>query len=143
MLFTWSTKNLCIVFSGWRVTGTWSLVWSLIAVMVLSNPPSTRSTPSTHSNEIIQVLTAGYEAVREVARQYEAREAARLADLPSKSSTALPDPSAVLIPFKKTTTQSAAHSSLQGARPLLLRHRRKEGLLRRRSMGFRCFIRFL
>lgn len=52
MLFTWSTKNLCIVFKGWRVTGTWSLIFSLLAIVALG---------------------AGYEAVRELARRYEAR----------------------------------------------------------------------
>ena len=31
MLFTWDTTNLCIVFPSWRVTGTFSLIWSLIA----------------------------------------------------------------------------------------------------------------
>ena len=51
MLFTWDTTNLCIVFRQWRITGTWSLIWSLVA---------------------IALLTAGYEAVREVARRYEA-----------------------------------------------------------------------
>ena len=52
MLFTWDTENLCIVFPSWRVTGTFSLIWSLIAVVL---------------------LTAGYEAIREVSRRYEAR----------------------------------------------------------------------
>lgn len=52
MLFTWDTTNLCIVFPSWRVTGTFSLIWSLIAVVA---------------------LTAGYEAIREVSRRYEER----------------------------------------------------------------------
>lgn len=52
MLFTWDTENLCIVFPSWRVTGTFSLIWSLVAVVL---------------------LTAGYEAIREVSRRYEAR----------------------------------------------------------------------
>ena len=63
MLFTWDTTNLCIVFRSWRITGLWSLVWSLIAVMA---------------------LTAGYEGVREAARRYEARQAAKIENLPSK-----------------------------------------------------------
>ena len=63
MLFTWSTNNLCIVFSSWRITGTLSLIWSLVAVMA---------------------LTAGYEAVREASRRYETAQAAKVADLPSK-----------------------------------------------------------
>ncbi|KAF2482556.1 Ctr copper transporter [Neohortaea acidophila] len=62
MLFTWDTTNLCIVFRSWRITGTWSLLWSLLAVMA---------------------LTAGYEAVREACRRYEARQAAQLEHLPN------------------------------------------------------------
>lgn len=54
MLFTWDTTNLCIVFKEWRVTGTLSLVWSLLGVVV---------------------LTAGYELVRELSRRYEAKSA--------------------------------------------------------------------
>ncbi|KAF2281320.1 Ctr copper transporter [Westerdykella ornata] len=50
MLFTWSTKDLCIIFKGWHVTGTTSLLFSLLAIVL---------------------LTAGYEAVREVSRRYE------------------------------------------------------------------------
>ncbi len=51
MLFTWDTRDLCIVFKEWHVTGTWSLLFSLLAVAA---------------------LTAGYEAVREASRRYEA-----------------------------------------------------------------------
>jgi hypothetical protein len=58
MLFTWNTTNLCIVFEGWRITGTGSLIASLIAIVL---------------------LTAGYEAVREASRRYEAH-AARVAE---------------------------------------------------------------
>lgn len=50
MLFTWSTEDLCIVFSGWHVTGTGSLIFSLLAIIL---------------------LTAGYEAVREISRRYD------------------------------------------------------------------------
>ena len=50
MLFTWSTEDLCIVFSGWHITGTGSLIFSLLAIVL---------------------LTAGYEAVREVSRRYD------------------------------------------------------------------------
>lgn len=63
MLFTWNTENLCIIFSEWRVTGTWSLIVSILAVMA---------------------LTAGYEAVREGSRRYEARQAAIIEGLPRK-----------------------------------------------------------
>jgi copper transporter 1 len=58
MLFTWDTTDLCIVFRGWRITGTGSLIVSLIAIIL---------------------LTAGYEAVREASRRYEAY-ASRLGD---------------------------------------------------------------
>jgi copper transporter 1 len=58
MLFTWDTTDLCIVFRGWRITGTGSLIVSLLAIIL---------------------LTAGYEAVREASRRYEAH-AARLGE---------------------------------------------------------------
>jgi len=57
MLFTWSAKDLCIVFRQWRVTGPFSLLLSLVAIVI---------------------LTAGYEGVREVTRRYEAAHAQRL-----------------------------------------------------------------
>ncbi|KAL3477520.1 Ctr copper transporter family-domain-containing protein [Aspergillus californicus] len=57
MLFTWSTKNLCIVFSGWRVTGPLSLLGSLV---------------------VIVIMAAGYEGIRQVTRQYEVAHARRL-----------------------------------------------------------------
>ncbi|KAL4810230.1 Ctr copper transporter family-domain-containing protein [Aspergillus unguis] len=57
MLFTWSTKNLCIVFSRWRVTGPLSLLGSLV---------------------VIVLLAAGYEGIRQVTRQYEVAHTRRL-----------------------------------------------------------------
>ncbi|KAK2800710.1 hypothetical protein FQN50_008020 [Emmonsiellopsis sp. PD_5] len=54
MLFTMSSKNLCIIFKQWRVTGPFSLFLSLVAIVL---------------------LTAGYEGVRELGRRYEARYA--------------------------------------------------------------------
>jgi copper transporter 1 len=51
MLFTWNTKDLCIVFKWWHIRSTFSLVASLIAVVA---------------------LVAGYEALREGIRRYEA-----------------------------------------------------------------------
>ncbi|GAQ04616.1 copper transport protein CTR2 [Aspergillus lentulus] len=57
MLFTWSTKDLCIVFSQWHITGPFSLLMSLI---------------------VIVLLTAGYEGVRQATRKYEAAHAQRL-----------------------------------------------------------------
>jgi solute carrier family 31 (copper transporter), member 1 len=66
MLFTWSTENLCIVFSSWRITSTLSLIVSLLAVIA---------------------LTAGYEAVREGSRRYEERHAKRIEGLTRKYSS--------------------------------------------------------
>lgn len=57
MLFTWSTKNLCIVFPQWRVTGPFSLFVSLV---------------------VIVLLTAGYEGMRQVTRRYEAGHVQKL-----------------------------------------------------------------
>jgi solute carrier family 31 (copper transporter), member 1 len=61
MHFTWETQNLCLVFRSWRVTSTLSLLASLLAVVL---------------------LTAGYEAVRALARRYEKGLAGRLDGLP-------------------------------------------------------------
>ncbi|KAK2865181.1 hypothetical protein FQN49_003827 [Arthroderma sp. PD_2] len=78
MLFTFSTKNLCIIFPQWRVTGLFTLLLSLMAVVA---------------------LVAGYEALREFTRRYELSTLAQK-DLPSgmysSSSLAL---SPCLIPF--------------------------------------------
>ena len=63
MLFTWDPANLCIVFRWWHVTSTWTLILSLIGVVL---------------------LTAGYEGVREMSRRYEASSAEYLNSLPSK-----------------------------------------------------------
>lgn len=62
MLFTWSTKDLCIIFPGWHITSTASLLLSLLAVIV---------------------LTAGYELVRDASRRYEASSAEYMNSLPS------------------------------------------------------------
>ncbi|KAL1958713.1 hypothetical protein VTO42DRAFT_3832 [Malbranchea cinnamomea] len=59
MLFTFSTKNLCIVFRQWRITGPFSLLLSIVAVILLS---------------------VGYEAVRDFTRRYEASSAIMLKD---------------------------------------------------------------
>ncbi|KAH7086771.1 Ctr copper transporter family-domain-containing protein [Paraphoma chrysanthemicola] len=77
MLFTWDTTDLCIVFRGWHVSGTGSLIVSLLAIVL---------------------LTAGYEAVREASRRYEAfasrvsegrRGGDDLRDTPNESSSLL------------------------------------------------------
>ena len=73
MLFTWSTKDLCIVFEGWHISGTTSLIFSLLAIVL---------------------LTAGYEAVREASRRYDdyarrTQEGRRGDDLSSKHTIPL------------------------------------------------------
>ena len=57
MLFTWSSENLCIIFPQWRVTGTSSLLLSLVAIILLA---------------------AGYEGVRDLTRRYEQSHNAKL-----------------------------------------------------------------
>ncbi|KAF2421026.1 Ctr-domain-containing protein [Tothia fuscella] len=63
MLFTWSTQDLCIVFRGWRIHNTFTLITSLLAIII---------------------LTAGYELVRELSRRYEAACSAKLEGMPRK-----------------------------------------------------------
>ena len=63
MLFTWDTENLCIVFRGWRIDSTFTLVWSLLAIVL---------------------LTAGYELVRELTRRYESKSQREIESLPSE-----------------------------------------------------------
>ncbi|RPA88154.1 Ctr copper transporter [Ascobolus immersus RN42] len=66
MLFTWDTTNLCLVFRWWHITGPFSLVVSLLGVVVLS---------------------AGYEFLRALTRRYEARINA--ASAPNEESSLL------------------------------------------------------
>jgi solute carrier family 31 (copper transporter), member 1 len=63
MLFTWNTENLCIVFRWWHISGTASLIVSLLAVVALG---------------------AAYEALRSVSRRYETFVNKRAEELPSK-----------------------------------------------------------
>jgi len=65
MLFTWSTQDLCIIFRGWHIRNTWTLLLSLAAIVA---------------------ITAGYELVRELARRYEAATTERLENMPRKSA---------------------------------------------------------
>ena len=50
MLFTWDTTDLCIVFKGWHINGTGTLIVSLL---------------------LIVLLAAGYEYVREFTKNYD------------------------------------------------------------------------
>ncbi|KAM0253962.1 hypothetical protein ACHAQJ_007031 [Trichoderma viride] len=63
MLFTWDTSNLCIVFRQWHIRSNTSLVFSLIAIVLIG---------------------MGYEALRSVSRNYEASLAKRLETVPSE-----------------------------------------------------------
>ncbi|KAG5920873.1 hypothetical protein E4U53_003860 [Claviceps sorghi] len=64
MLFTWDTKNLCIVFRQWHVRSTPGLLASLLAVVVLA---------------------MGYEALRALSRRYEHAVNRRISALPRQS----------------------------------------------------------
>lgn len=56
-------QNLCIIFRSWHVTGTMSLIGSLLAIIL---------------------LTAGYELVRELTRRYETISQQEISSLPRK-----------------------------------------------------------
>ncbi|KAJ5114930.1 hypothetical protein NUU61_000689, partial [Penicillium alfredii] len=66
MVFTWSAKDLCIIFRWWRITGPFSFLFSLAAIVL---------------------LTAGYEGVRQATRRYEAAHARRLNSFTSSVAT--------------------------------------------------------
>lgn len=72
MLFTWDTTNLCIVFRQWHVRSTASLIFSLLAIIILG---------------------IGYEALRALSRQYEAALAARIEAMPRKPALSSTIPS--------------------------------------------------
>jgi copper transporter 1 len=63
MLFTWDTTNLCIVFRQWHITSNLSLIVSLLGVVA---------------------ICAGYEALREGIRRYEAAVSKRADTAPRK-----------------------------------------------------------
>jgi copper transporter 1 len=69
MLFTWDTTDLCVVFRQWRITSTLSLVVSLVAVVA---------------------ICAGYEALREGVRRYEAALSRRVETVPRKCAAVAP-----------------------------------------------------
>ena len=128
MLFTWSTQNLCIVFRSWRITGSLSLLFSLLAIVA---------------------LTAGYEAVRDAARRYDAAVASRSV---ARKSPPSPFPGTVggsgaeplpqQWPMMMMAIGNAAHCLGQGARRCVETRGRRR-LLRGCFMARRCFIRFL
>ncbi|KAH6853432.1 Ctr copper transporter family-domain-containing protein [Chaetomium sp. MPI-CAGE-AT-0009] len=71
MLFTWDTTDLCVVFRQWRITSTLSLVVSLVAVVA---------------------ICAGYEALREGIRRYEAALSRRIDTVPLAVGVTTPFP---------------------------------------------------
>ncbi|KAF8866564.1 Ctr copper transporter [Acephala macrosclerotiorum] len=64
MLFTWDTKNLCIIFRWWHIQTTPGLIFSLLAVVA---------------------LTALYEALRSGSRRYENWVAKRTDEVPRRN----------------------------------------------------------
>ncbi|KAI5466283.1 ctr copper transporter [Mariannaea sp. PMI_226] len=64
MLFNWDTKNLCIVFSQWHIRSNTSLLFSLIAIML---------------------LTIGYEALRAASHRYEEALTKRVQAIPRQN----------------------------------------------------------
>ncbi|KAI0136640.1 Ctr copper transporter family-domain-containing protein [Xylariales sp. AK1849] len=68
MLFTWDSTNLCIVFRGWHVRGTTSLVFSLLAIVA---------------------ICIGYEALREGTRRYESAVSHRQETAPRRNQVAI------------------------------------------------------
>lgn len=75
MLFTWDTTNLCIIFHWWHISSTLTLLISLVAVAI---------------------LTAGYEVVRELSRNYESSSAEYVNSLPNDDGNAGRDRSSFL-----------------------------------------------
>lgn len=71
MLFTWDTKNLCIVFKQWHVRGTPSLIASLLAVVL---------------------LCVGFEALRAFCSRYDTWTAQRVEELPRELPPLSPFP---------------------------------------------------
>ncbi|KAF4535184.1 putative ctr copper transporter family protein [Lasiodiplodia theobromae] len=93
MLFTWDTTDLCIVFRSWHVGSTWSLIVSLLGVVV---------------------LCAGYELVRELSRRYEASVAARQSGV-RVGGSGVPDPRTHSIIDEDNNNHFDESSSLLGS----------------------------
>lgn len=68
MLFTWNTKNLCIVFESWHIRSTAGLIFSLLAVILIG---------------------MGYEALRAGTRRYEILMRRRVESTPSEFASGL------------------------------------------------------
>ncbi|KAK1830292.1 Ctr copper transporter family-domain-containing protein [Podospora conica] len=66
MLFTWDYQNVCVVFRQWQITSPLSLVITLLAIVG---------------------LVAGYEALREGIRRYEASVSQRVETSPRQNKS--------------------------------------------------------
>ena len=64
MLFTWSTRDLCIIFRSWHITGPITLTLSLLAIVA---------------------LVAAFEALRATTARYDALVLKRRDELPRMS----------------------------------------------------------
>ncbi|CAF3463569.1 hypothetical protein SNK03_008394 [Fusarium graminearum] len=88
MLFTWDTNNLCIVFRQWHVRSTTSLLFSLIAVIILA---------------------IGYEALRSVSRRYEQSLDNRVRSVPSLSDAPVTESTPILSGQSQGQADQRAH----------------------------------
>jgi hypothetical protein len=88
MLFTWDYKNVCVVFRQWQITSPLSLFFTLVAVVG---------------------IVAGYEALREGIRRYEAWTSKRLETAPREYFHSLPSfasfepPPTLIFSFRSTS----------------------------------------
>ncbi|KAJ6009588.1 hypothetical protein N7499_005014 [Penicillium canescens] len=108
MLFNWSSENLCIIFRSWRITGPFSFLFSLVAIVI---------------------LTAGYEGIRSVTRKYEATHAQRLATFVATSANTGDDE--IADPIIANGLEDAIHHTRNEGSPLLVGRDNRAALARR------------
>lgn len=83
MVFTWGFSDLCIIFRWWHVKSTLSLIISLVAIVA---------------------ICAGYEALREGIRRYEAMVAKKFDTAPRKCFYSPPPPFTYFLPIDGPNT---------------------------------------
>ncbi|KAJ5780646.1 hypothetical protein N7457_005806 [Penicillium paradoxum] len=108
MLFNWSSENLCIIFRSWRITGPFSFLLSLIAIVI---------------------LTAGYEGVRSVTRKYEAAHAQRLSRFMATSVNT--GDNEIADPIIANGLADAIHHTHDEGSPLLVGRDNRAALMRK------------
>ncbi|KAJ5455269.1 hypothetical protein N7475_010390 [Penicillium sp. IBT 31633x] len=108
MLFNWSSKNLCIIFRSWRITGPFSFLFSLIAIVI---------------------LTAGYEGIRSVTRKYEAAHAQRLSAFVNTSANT--GDNEIADPTLANGLAGAIHHTHNEGSPLLVGRDNRRALARK------------